>query len=142
MNTTVVNTRQNPGCLLQILWFAFIGWWLGQLWIVIAWILMVSIVGIPLGVMMLNVLPRVIALRGETRQVSVTTRPDGTIVQRELPETQVNILVRAIYFIFVGWWLSAIWMEAAYALCLTIIGLPIGFLMFDLVPAVVSLKRT
>jgi uncharacterized membrane protein YccF (DUF307 family) len=33
-------------------------------------------------------------------------------------------------------------MVVAYALCLTIIGLPFGFLMFDAVPAIVSLKRT
>jgi hypothetical protein len=32
-------------------------------------------------------------------------------------------------------------MEAAYALCMSVIGLPIGFWMFDLVPAVVSLRR-
>jgi len=38
--------------------FAFIGWWLGQAWVVVAWILMVSIIGIPFGVMMLNACPR------------------------------------------------------------------------------------
>jgi uncharacterized membrane protein YccF (DUF307 family) len=40
-----------------------------------------------------------------------------------------------------GWWFSAIWMATAYLLCLSIIGLPLGFWMFDLTPTVVSLKR-
>ncbi len=37
-----------------------------------------------------------------------------------------NLLVRALYFVLIGWWLSAIWAVAAWILCLTIIGLPFG----------------
>ena len=140
-NNITIDTKKNPGCLFQILWFAFIGWWLGQAWMIVAWILMVTIVGIPLGVMMLNKLPWIIALRNEPVRVRVTKRAGGSLVEREIEKEQVNILLRAIYFILVGWWLSAIWMEAAYALCMSVIGLPIGFWMFDLVPAVVSLRR-
>ncbi len=140
-NNITIDTKKNPGCLFQILWFAFIGWWLGQAWMIVAWILMVTIVGIPLSVMMLNKLPWIIALRNEPIRVRVTRRADGSLVEREIDKEQVNILLRAIYFILVGWWLSALWMEAAYALCMSVIGLPIGFWMFDLVPAVVSLRR-
>lgn len=142
MNTVMVETRENPGCLLQLLWFALIGWWLGQVWIAVAWLLMISIVGIPLGVMMLNALPKVIALRNEAHRLVVTTRSDGSVMQREMGLPQTNILLRALYFILIGWWFSALWMEAAYALSLSIIGLPIGFWMFDRVPAIVSLKRS
>lgn len=139
--TTVVETRNNPGCLLQILWFAFIGIWLGQAWMAVAWFLMITIIGIPFGVAMLNMLPKVIALREPSHRVMVRTGRDGDLVQREYEPPQVNILLRALYFILVGWWLSAIWMELAYAICLTIIGLPVGFWMFDRVPAILSLKR-
>ena len=140
-NNITIDTKKNPGCLFQILWFAFIGWWLGQAWMIVAWILMITIVGIPLSVMMLNKLPWIIALRNEPVRVRVTRRTDGSLVEREIDKPQVNFLLRAIYFILVGWWLSALWMEAAYALCMSVIGLPIGFWMFDLVPAVVSLRR-
>jgi uncharacterized membrane protein YccF (DUF307 family) len=139
--TVYVETNRNPGCLLQILWFAFIGIWLGQIWIAVAWFLMVTIIGIPLGVAMLNMIPKVIALREPARQVMVSTGRDGGLQRRAMEPPQVNILLRAIYFVLIGWWFSALWMELAYALCLTIIGLPIGFWMFDRVPAVVSLRR-
>ncbi len=140
-NTVVIETNQNPGCLLQILWFAFIGVWLGQAWMVVAWFFMITIIGIPLGIAMLNMLPKVIALRQPQHSVLVRTGADGQIIQREVAPQQVNILLRALYFILIGWWFSAIWMEVAYAISLTIIGLPIGFWMFDRIPAVLTLKQ-
>jgi uncharacterized membrane protein YccF (DUF307 family) len=136
-----VATQQNPGCLIQILWFALIGWWLGQAWMVVAWLLMVTIIGIPLGVVMLNNLPKVIALRNPRQQVWVSIGRDGALHQQPLQVVQVNILLRALYFLLIGWWLSALWMEAAYAISMTVIGLPVGFWMFDQVPALLSLKR-
>jgi len=138
----VYETSKNPGCLLQLLWFALVGWWLGQLWIAAAWFLMITIVGIPFGVMMLNMLPKVIALREPTVQTVVVPRRDGSMSTRLYESPQANLLVRALYFLLVGWWLSALWMEAAYAISLSIIGIPIGFWMFDQVPALVSLHRS
>jgi len=139
--TVVVETRESPGCLLQILWFAFVGIWLGQVWMIAAWILMITIIGIPLGVAMLNMLPKVMALREPTRQVVVRSGRDGGLIERTVEPVQVNFLLRVVYFLLIGWWWSALWMEAAYLVCLTVIGLPVGFWMFDRVPTMVSLKQ-
>jgi uncharacterized membrane protein YccF (DUF307 family) len=132
-----VISRKQPGCLIQILWFALIGWWAGQVWAAVAWFLCVTIVGMPIGVVMLDNLPKIIALR-DPSNVVVVRSGERTMV-RELP--QVNIVVRALYFLLIGWWLSLLWIELAFAICLTIIGLPLGFWMFDRAPGLVSLKR-
>jgi uncharacterized membrane protein YccF (DUF307 family) len=142
MTTTIVDRQQNPGCLLQILWFALIGWWLGQIWTAIAWIFMVTIIGLPVGIAMIERLPKIVALRGPVERVAVTRRAEGGVVRREIEIQQVNFLLRALYFIVVGWWLSALWMEAAYAICATVIGLPLGFWMFDRVPTVLTLRHS
>ncbi|MCC6146056.1 MAG: YccF domain-containing protein [Anaerolineaceae bacterium] len=141
MTIAKVKTNQNPGCLLQILWFAFIGIWLGQAWMVAAWICMLTIVGIPAGVWMLNRVPKVMALREPETVVRIVTRPDGKIQKVQMQPSQINILLRSVYFLLVGWWLSALWLEAAYAISLTVVGLPVGFWMFDLTPALLTLKR-
>lgn len=141
MTTTEIKTNQNPGCLVQILWFAFVGWWLGQAWMVAAWVCMVTIIGIPLGVWMLNRIPKVIALRESSSVVRITTRPDGSIRKEAVEIRQVNIVLRALYFVLIGWWFTALWLELAYAISMTVIGLPIGFWMFDLAPALLTLKR-
>ncbi len=132
-----VAVQKNPGCLIQLLWFALVGWWLGQLWVAIAWGLIVSIVGIPFGVIMLNMLPQVIALRGNTGLV--VKNVGGSTVVTARP--QYNVLLRIVYFLLIGWWLTGIWIQVAYLFCLTIVGLPVGFWMFDWVPMIVSLRR-
>lgn len=146
--TTVVVAEQgrNPGCLIQLLWFVFVGWWAGQIWIALSWLLMLTVLGIPLAIMMLNALPKVIALRSKSHQMTVTVadpegRAGGVVVISRAAQPQINIFVRIVYFILVGWWLSALWMELAYFLCAILIGMPIGFWMFDRVPALVSLRR-
>ncbi len=141
MTTVVVRKQKGPGCLVQLLWFAFIGWWAGQLWIALAWLLIMSVIGIPLGVMMLNKLPQVIALRGQDDNLTIIQAGEGGATVVSTGKEQYNLLLRAIYFVLIGWWLSAAWMEVAYFICLTIIGLPVGFWMFDKVPGLVSLRR-
>jgi uncharacterized membrane protein YccF (DUF307 family) len=136
MNGVVV--RQNrPGCLIQLLWFVLVGWWAGQLWITVAWFFAATVIGIPLAVMMFNKLPDIIALRGS--ETYTVTYYGNRAVVREMP--QYNIVLRALWYLLVGWWLTALWLQVAYLLCLTIILMPFGFWMFDKVPTVLSLRR-
>ena len=91
----------------------------------------------PLAVMMLNRVPEAMALRGETEPLVKSW--NGHTVVTEVP--QHNILLRALYFVLVGWWASRLWLELACALCVTVIGLPFGFWMFDRTPAIVPPGR-
>jgi uncharacterized membrane protein YccF (DUF307 family) len=49
--------------------------------------------------------------------------------------------LRSIYFIFIGWWWSAIWLAMAYFLCVTVILIPLSLEMFRLIPFMTTLKR-
>lgn len=133
-NTKTYQQNTSPGCLIQILYFLVIGWWLGGAWVIAAWILMVSIIGLPVGAAMLNNVPQVMALRGK-RIVQVNANGQT----KNAPE--LSILIRAPYFLLIGWWFSAIWLSLGYACAMSVIGLPIGFWMFDLAPAIATLKR-
>lgn len=138
MDEIRVKQTSNPGCLVQFLYFIFIGWWASQLWIALAWLAMLTIIGLPLGIAMMNKLPKVIALRDTESDVILDTQT-GEI--RASSAKQRNFFIRAIYFLLIGWWLTALWMEVAWFLCLIIIGMPAGFWMFDKVPALLTLRR-
>jgi len=45
-------------------------------------------------------------------------------------------IVRVFWFIFIGWWLGFIWFFIALFFCCSVIGIPIGVLMFSKAAAV------
>jgi uncharacterized membrane protein YccF (DUF307 family) len=105
---------------------------------VVSWVLCLTIIGLPLGLYMLNRLPQVVTLKPSRSDLVLTTT--GRVVERSVP--QVPFLLRAVYFVLIGWWLSAIWLTIAWVLHVTIIGMVIGFWMFNRVPTVVTLARS
>ncbi|WP_240695739.1 hypothetical protein [Candidatus Chloroploca sp. Khr17] len=132
-----------PGCLVRALYFCFIGLWLGFFWTGIAWLLLVSIIGLPLGLLMLNRIPQVMTLK-PVRTVMQVVSDGGVTVVSQGRVAQHPFWLRAIYFIAVGWWFSAFWLSVAWGLIgITLgLGLPIAFWMFDRTPAIVTLDRS
>lgn len=138
--TVIIHQTQGPGCLTQILWFVFIGWWLGALAISVAWLLNLTILGIPLGMMILNNIPKILALQNPERYIK-TSMVDGVISITSVDFPQHNFWLRALYFLLIGWWWSGVWLALAYLLCGTILLLPIGLQMFRVTPAMTTLRR-
>jgi uncharacterized membrane protein YccF (DUF307 family) len=134
--------HDGPELLVRVLYFLFIGWWLSLIWLVVAWILNVTIIGLPIGVLMLNKMPQVVTLKPTPARsrINVSTQGNSMVVTRS-DIVQEPFLLRAIYFVLVGWWLSLLWSGIAWSLCVSLIGMPIAFLMFDQVPAVTTLER-
>jgi uncharacterized membrane protein YccF (DUF307 family) len=138
--STTIQRESGPGCLIQALWFIFIGWWLGAISIAVAWFLNITIIGLPIGLSILNNIPRILSLQPPRREIQVLHVGGETrITESSLP--QRNFLLRALYFVFIGWWWSAIWLVVAYILCITVILIPLSLEMFRLTPFMTTLKR-
>ena len=133
----VIVRQSGPGLLVRALYFILFGLWFSGIWAVVAWVLCVTIIGLPFGLYMLNRLPQVVTLKPRRSDLVLTTT--GRLIERDLP--QAPFLLRAIYFVLIGWWLSALWIAIAWALNASIIGMVIGFWMFNRVPAIVTLAR-
>jgi uncharacterized membrane protein YccF (DUF307 family) len=133
----VVAQPRGPGLLIRAVYFILFGWWFSGIWAVVAWFLCITIIGLPFGLYMLNRLPQVVTLKPRRSDLVVTTT--GRLVERNV--AQVPFLLRAIYFVLIGWWFSAIWLIVAWALHVSIIGMLVGFWMFNRVPMIVSLAR-
>jgi uncharacterized membrane protein YccF (DUF307 family) len=118
---TVVYQR-GPNLLVRFIWWLFIGWWASGIAVGVAWVALVTIIGIPLGIWIIN------RLQGR-EEVSDRGRP------------QVAWPIRGLWFILVGWWASAIWMSLAWLIQLTVVGIPISLLMFNRTPFIASLYR-
>jgi uncharacterized membrane protein YccF (DUF307 family) len=135
-------TRSGPGCLVQLLWFIVVGWWAGQIWLLLAWLINLTIIGLPVGLWMLNRMPQVVLLREPATLTTVVRTTDGRLVLRQSELPQYSWVLRALYFLLIGWWFSFIWLEVAWLLCATILLFPVGIGMFASSPKVVSLRRT
>lgn len=133
----VIVVAPGPNLLIRFLWFVFVGWWVGGIVNLIAAVCMITIVGIPLGLWLVNRLPAVMTLRPATGQFTLSE--DGVLTHTGAH--QRPFWLRALYFIFVGWWFSAVWMLGAYLLCVTLIGLPFGFWAYGRIGAVTTLYR-
>jgi len=138
---TVAETKDGPGYLVRALWFLLVGWWATAIVSALAWLALITIIGLPLGIYLVNRLPTVLTLRPRTSTVSTWTDADGRTMSTVVRLEQVPWPARGVWFVFVGWWASGLVMSLGYLLVLTIIGLPLGLMVFNRVPFVASLYR-
>jgi hypothetical protein len=156
MSTNInVNVQQSGHSLLiRGLYFVFVGWWAGFLWLNLGFLLCALIVTLPVGLIMLNRLPQVMTLKsaGSKTNVNVSTvaiqSSNGSplMMQQNINISvggtqQRSFLIRALYYIFLGCWVGYLWANLAYLCCLTILLLPVGVLMFDRLPMVLTLRK-
>ena len=57
------------------------------------------------------------------------------------PPKSPNLFLRFLWFIFIGWWLSAFWMSVAWLFIVLIVTMPLGLIMVNKLPFLVSLKQ-
>ena len=118
-------------------YFLLVGWWLTWIWVQLAWL--ANLIGLPAGIHMLNHVPEILIL-GASRLPRQGERNE-IIVLNASGVSQLAWPWRLIYFLLVGWWASLIWLNVAWMLCITLLGLPLGILLFSYLPTVTTLRR-
>ncbi len=116
--------------LVRAVWFVFVGWWLTPIVINLAWLLNLTVILLPVGIKLINLVP-----------TALTLAEPRSIVDPDAGRSQHPLAIRAVYFVLVGWWLSFLWANLATLLAITILGLPIAIWMIHRLPFVTSLYR-
>lgn len=140
VNVSIEHSEGSPSVILRAVYFLFVGWWASGIWLGVAWLLNLTIVLMPLGIKMINVVPKIVSLK-ERRIESEVITEGGEVTIRQSSREQYPLAVRAIYFVAIGWWASGIWMFFAWLASITIIGLPLAVWMYSRLPFVVSLYK-
>lgn len=137
----VVVSNQGPGMLIRIVWYVCIGWWLSGLVMWVAAIFIVTVIGIPLGLALVNRLPGVLTLRPVTQVLAASVGHDGVAHYSLRGAEQRAMWQRTLYFVFVGWWVCLLSMTLAWLLSVTLVGLPLGLMLLNRIPAATTLRR-
>ena len=140
-DTSVEARSQSPSIVVRAVYFLLVGWWASGIWLSVAWVLIVTIVGTPIGIKMINWVPKIVSLKERRIATERARTGDGSVTITESTNDQHSLLVRAVYFLFVGWWASGVWMSIAWVASVTIVGLPLAIWMYSRLPFVVSLYR-
>ena len=107
--------------LLNLIWLVFGGLLLALGYAVMAVVMFILIITIPFGI-------------ASARIALFCLWPFGrTLIRR--PEAGAGSLIgNVIWFILAGWWLALGHLVTGVAMCLTIVGIPLGLANFKLIP--------
>ncbi|GAA1597839.1 YccF domain-containing protein [Kribbella karoonensis] len=107
--------------LLNLIWLVLAGFWLAVGYAVAGLICCVLIVTIPFGI-------------AAFRIAGYTLWPFGRTVVDKPSAGAGALLGNLIWIVFAGWWLALGHLTTGIALCLTVIGIPLGIANFKLIP--------
>jgi uncharacterized membrane protein YccF (DUF307 family) len=107
--------------LLNIIWLVFGGIWLALAYAFTALIMFILIITIPFGV-------------ASARIALFCLWPFGRTLVRKPSAGAGSMIGNVIWIILAGWWLALGHVISGIAMCLTIIGIPLGLANFKLIP--------
>ena len=107
--------------LLNLIWLVLAGFWLAVGYAVAGIICCVLIVTIPFGI-------------ASFRIAGYTLWPFGRTIVDKRSAGAGAVLGNLIWIVFAGWWLALGHLVTGIALCVTIVGIPLGVANFKLIP--------
>ncbi len=106
---------------LNIIWLVLCGFWMAIAYVVAGLVAFILIVTIPFGIASFRIANYVLWPFGRT-----------TVVRREAGVA--SLIGNIIWIVLFGWWLALGHLASGIALCVTIIGIPLGLASFKLIP--------
>jgi len=107
--------------ILNVIWLVLEGLWMAIAYAVVALICFVLIVTIPFGIAALRI-------------ANYVLWPFGRTIEPRRTAGAWAVIGNIIWVILFGWWLALGHLMAGIALCLTIIGIPLGLASFKIIP--------
>jgi len=107
--------------LLNVIWLVFGGLWLALGYAVVAVVMCILIITFPFGI-------------AAGRIALFCLWPFGRTVVRRADAGGGSCVGNVIWLVLAGWWLAIGHVITGVAMCLTIIGIPLGLANFKLIP--------
>ena len=107
--------------ILNVIWLVLAGLWLAIVYALVGIVACILIITIPFGIAAFRIANYVLWPFGRT-----------TVVRRDAGIA--SLIGNVIWIILFGWWLAIGHLVSGIALCLTIIGIPLGLANFKLIP--------
>lgn len=111
--------------LLNLIWLVFGGLWLALGYAVAALVMFILIITIPFGI-------------ASGRIALFCLWPFGRTLVRRADAGAGSLIGNVIWFVLAGWWLALGHVVTGIAMCITIIGIPLGLANFKLIPVTLT----
>jgi uncharacterized membrane protein YccF (DUF307 family) len=107
--------------ILNVIWLVLEGFWMAIAYVIAGIVCFVLILTIPFGI-------------ASFRIAGYVLWPFGRTVERRPQAGVASVIGNVLWLILFGWWLALGHLIAGVALCLTIIGIPLGIASFKIIP--------
>jgi uncharacterized membrane protein YccF (DUF307 family) len=107
--------------VLNVLWLVLCGFWMAIGYAIAGIICCILIVTIPFGI-------------ASFRIANYALWPFGRTIERQPTAGVASVIGNVIWFVFAGLWLAIGHLITGFALCVTIIGIPLGLASFKMIP--------
>jgi uncharacterized membrane protein YccF (DUF307 family) len=107
--------------ILNVIWLVLCGLWMAIAYVIAGLICFVLIITIPFGI-------------ASFRIANYVLWPFGRTIEPRREAGAGALIGNIIWIILFGWWLALGHLVTGVALCLTIIGIPLGLASFKIIP--------
>ena len=107
--------------ILNVIWLVLCGLWMALAYVLAALVCFILIITIPFGI-------------GAFRIANYVLWPFGRTIEPRREAGAGALIGNIIWIVLFGWWLALGHLVTGVAMCLTIIGIPLGIASFKIIP--------